>query len=145
MIFDLQLWPWPWADTWATWVLHNPLLRWTFQPFWKKSFDKYRIYRADTLMETEGWTDRRRRQSESIIALPPFCGGGIMRTKVWEPFINMVMCIHVYGTSLYRATWTNKLQGAINLIIMSVFQNKSKQKSSFMICKNLFSAILRNL
>jgi hypothetical protein len=36
LIFDLQLWPWPTADTWATWVLHIPLLRWTFESSLKK-------------------------------------------------------------------------------------------------------------
>jgi hypothetical protein len=45
---------------------------------WRKSFKWYRSYRADTKMETDGRTYRPTRQSESIMAPPTFCGGGII-------------------------------------------------------------------
>jgi len=53
-----------------------------FSQVWRKSFNWYRIYRADTIMETDGRTDGKTRQSESIIATPPpFCNGGIITTS----------------------------------------------------------------
>jgi hypothetical protein len=39
---------------------------------WRKSFNWYRIYRGDTKMKTDGETDRQTRQSETIIAPPPY-------------------------------------------------------------------------
>jgi len=52
--------------------------------FEKKNFKWFRIYRADTIMETDGRTDGRTRQSESIKAPPPalFCGGS--KISDWE-------------------------------------------------------------
>jgi hypothetical protein len=79
---------------------------------WRKSFNWYRIYRADTKMETDGRTDGptdgRTRQSESIIAPPPIVWWGYKKL-MWSLQDNY----HIYRSHprrwwIHGAWWQNK-------------------------------------